>query len=252
VVLPPSDVWVSWWIDATGAVGQPWPPAFTQHYEATSHSRGKLGLFAGSARQIAGVAASVTQTADQQLLDKSDFPLPCVCWQARVATAAGLLEPPAGIELQALIVRSTDLCVHSYSTLVNLASMTFCLLGSCSFLQIAPHNVVLFPPSQVRPSLPDTSRLQELSEEAYQWLATRGISAETADRAGVKLENRYVPGLQSETPCLAFPYRVNGVVVNVKYRAITGKHFTQSKGCTKVFYGLDDVVGARVRGRLRA
>jgi hypothetical protein len=52
-------------------------------------------------------------------------------------------------------------------------------------------------------------------------------------------EKRYCAALGGEEWHIAFPYRKNGVIVNIKYRALE-KHFSQSKGGEQIFYGYDD------------
>jgi len=65
-------------------------------------------------------------------------------------------------------------------------------------------------------------------------------------RARVGFDNHYLSQTGGKTPCIAFPYFRNGVLVNVKYRSLEGKHFAQQKGGMTVFYGLDDLCGIDV------
>ena len=74
------------------------------------------------------------------------------------------------------------------------------------------------------------------------FFASRGISKETLDRNGVCGADAYFAPLGGMAPAVAFPYKRDGEVVNVKYRS-EKKHFTQVRGAEKVLYGLDDVVG---------
>jgi len=84
------------------------------------------------------------------------------------------------------------------------------------------------------------------SNEIEAWFARRGISAEVIKRARVGFENHYLSQTGGKTPCIAFPYFRGGVLVNIKYRSLEGKHFAQQKGGMTVFYGLDDLCGLDV------
>jgi twinkle protein len=75
------------------------------------------------------------------------------------------------------------------------------------------------------------------------WFARRGIPESVVLQAGVSVQSVYMPQLEAEADCLAFPYLRKGEVVNVKYRTLEGKHFRQVKDAEKILYGLDDVVG---------
>ena len=67
-----------------------------------------------------------------------------------------------------------------------------------------------------------------LSNTAVQWAAERGISRSTLERAGVGSGTAEMPGT-GECEVIAFPYRRNGAVVNVKYRALAEKAFKQQQ-----------------------
>lgn len=73
------------------------------------------------------------------------------------------------------------------------------------------------------------------------WFAKRGIPEAIVARHGIAVQSAYMPQLEEETPCLAFPYLRKGEVVNVKYRTLEGKHFRQVKDAEKILYGLDDL-----------
>jgi twinkle protein len=73
------------------------------------------------------------------------------------------------------------------------------------------------------------------------WFARRGIPEDIIARNGIALQLTYMPELQDEVPCLAFPYTRDGQVVNVKYRALEHKAFRQVKDAEKILYGLDDL-----------
>jgi twinkle protein len=78
-----------------------------------------------------------------------------------------------------------------------------------------------------------------------QWLARRGISETTAQRNGIGSARAYVPALGAEVDCIAFPYCRDGELVNIKFRALAEKGFTQVKGAAKILYGLDDIIDVK-------
>jgi twinkle protein len=73
------------------------------------------------------------------------------------------------------------------------------------------------------------------------WFAQRGIPEHIVARHGIALQNAYLPQIEDEVPCLAFPYVRNGETVNIKFRALDQKAFRQVKDAEKVLYGLDDL-----------
>eukprot|EP00879_Flechtneria_rotunda_P008004 GHRR01008385.1.p1 GENE.GHRR01008385.1~~GHRR01008385.1.p1 ORF type:complete len:595 (+),score=182.37 GHRR01008385.1:133-1917(+) len=88
------------------------------------------------------------------------------------------------------------------------------------------------------------AKLEPLSIALLDWFAQRGISQKTLQRNGVMMQKRYSTALQKQVEQIAFPYRRNGVVVNIKYRALD-KHFSQTQGGEQLFYGYDDAKGAQ-------
>lgn len=82
--------------------------------------------------------------------------------------------------------------------------------------------------------------LQPLSPALLEWFGTRGIPGAVLERNGVRMQRRYMRALQREEDCIALPFRQQGEVVNIKYRALP-KHFSQVQGGQQVFYGIDDL-----------
>jgi twinkle protein len=80
---------------------------------------------------------------------------------------------------------------------------------------------------------------------ALAWLASRGISEATARRSRIGSARVYMPGLKAEVDCLAFPYFRDGELINIKFRALAEKAFTQVKGAEPILYGLDDMADAK-------
>jgi hypothetical protein len=64
----------------------------------------------------------------------------------------------------------------------------------------------------------------------------RGISTAVLRRNRVSMVYRPPPA----APSIAFPYYQGGHVVNIKYRALD-KRFSQVKGGSQVFYGINDL-----------
>jgi twinkle protein len=102
------------------------------------------------------------------------------------------------------------------------------------------------------PKLPSPDALERIgpgevtsaAREWRDWLAGRGISAETAERNGLAAHRTWSPVAGREVNALAFPYFRDGELVNVKYRG-EDKSFWQVKGAEKIVFGLDDIAGAR-------
>ncbi len=86
--------------------------------------------------------------------------------------------------------------------------------------------------------------MPSLSEAAVKWAAEHGISRPTLERAGVGSGTAGMPGV-GKCEVIAFPYRRNGEVVNVKYRALAEKSFKQREGGELRFWHLDEVLQAK-------
>ncbi len=92
--------------------------------------------------------------------------------------------------------------------------------------------------------------MQTLNHEAIEYLAKRGISEATAKDAGLKSCRTYFHKLGREAEAIAFPiFDDAGQIVNVKYRCIQAKDFTQSKGgnqsrlfCGQTMAGNDTII----------
>jgi len=82
---------------------------------------------------------------------------------------------------------------------------------------------------------------EKLGDKHYQWLASRGISKYTADRAKVFAATKWFARLNKEADCIGFPYFRDGALVATKYRSIEEKDFTQDAGGAHDFFGIDHV-----------
>jgi twinkle protein len=81
----------------------------------------------------------------------------------------------------------------------------------------------------------------ELQKHHYDFLATRGISKQTADSAQLFSEEKYFARLGKTSDAIAFPYYKGGKLVAAKYRAIESKDFTQSGGGAQDFFNIDSI-----------
>ena len=86
--------------------------------------------------------------------------------------------------------------------------------------------------------------MAQLSANAAQWAAERGISRPTLERAGVASGMAGMPGA-GKCEVIAFPYKRNGQIINVKYRALHDKLFKQQEGGELRFWNLDEVLNAK-------
>lgn len=72
------------------------------------------------------------------------------------------------------------------------------------------------------------------------YLEERGITRAVCERNGVASARVYMPQIEAHAKAVAFPYRRNGELVNVKYRD-RAKNFRMEAGAERVLYGLDDI-----------
>lgn len=80
-----------------------------------------------------------------------------------------------------------------------------------------------------------------LTTRHYEYLKSRGISAETAKKARLFAGEKWFSRLNKESECIGFPYFRNGSLVAVKYRSFPEKDFTQESGGAHDFFGIDQV-----------
>jgi twinkle protein len=93
-----------------------------------------------------------------------------------------------------------------------------------------------------RPAKPVKPKLEGLgvTAELLEWFASRGIPEGVVRRNGIEMARAWIPAREAEVEAIAFPYRRDGELVNVKYRT-RAKEFAQTKGAAKILYGLDDL-----------
>jgi twinkle protein len=81
----------------------------------------------------------------------------------------------------------------------------------------------------------------KLEERHYDWLASRGISKETADKMGLFAADRWFNRLDKKSDAIGFPYYRDGALIAAKYRSFPEKDFTQDQGGAHDFFALDKV-----------
>ena len=96
-------------------------------------------------------------------------------------------------------------------------------------------------PAPIRPA----AAPGDLSPAELHWLKDRGISETTARRNRVGAARAYIPALGREADCIAFPYFRDGQLINIKFRALEQKAFTQVKGAETILYSLDDIADSK-------
>lgn len=83
-------------------------------------------------------------------------------------------------------------------------------------------------------TLPNVAVKDNLGEKAKQFFNNRSINIETAKKMGVYIESKF------GKPMIAYPYFKNGLIVNVKYRGVLEKTFTQETNGEPVLYNYDN------------
>ena len=79
----------------------------------------------------------------------------------------------------------------------------------------------------------------KLQATHYEWLAQRGISAQTADKMKLFASEKYFSKLGKNADAIGFPYFRQGALVAAKYRSFPEKDFTQDSGGAHDFFGID-------------
>ena len=79
-----------------------------------------------------------------------------------------------------------------------------------------------------------------LTDKSLQFFDDRKITVDVIARNRIAVERVWMPQIEDESNCVAFPYTRNGEVINVKYRD-GGKNFRQVAGAEKILYKYDDI-----------
>jgi twinkle protein len=77
------------------------------------------------------------------------------------------------------------------------------------------------------------------------WFANRQISETVVRRNRIGAARTRLPAAGAEVDCIEFPYYRDAGLVNVKFRALASKAFSQVKGAEKILYGLDDIADSK-------
>lgn len=85
----------------------------------------------------------------------------------------------------------------------------------------------------------------DLTPPVLAWLSARGITEAVARRNRVGSARVYFAQLGTEADAVAFPYFRDGELVNIKFRALASKAFTQVKGAEATAYGIDDIADTK-------
>lgn len=93
-----------------------------------------------------------------------------------------------------------------------------------------------------RPKIYTRPKVQKnpVSETIISYLQGRGITKAVLDRNKIFEELVYMPQIEAESKCIAFPYYRNNELINVKYRD-KDKNFRSFGGAERILYGMDDI-----------
>jgi twinkle protein len=80
-----------------------------------------------------------------------------------------------------------------------------------------------------------------LRQEHYDFLMSRGITKETADKAKLFSAEKFFSRIGKQTESIGFPYYRDGALAAAKYRSIESKDFTQDAGGAHDFFGLSNI-----------
>lgn len=106
------------------------------------------------------------------------------------------------------------------------------------------HHRIATPPAPRIYTTPKPPLALPLPEEAGAWFANRGIPESVLIAAGITAGQEWCPQVGHHVLAVRFPYLRDGHLINIKYRALTEKHFWMVKGAERILYGLDDLLGA--------
>jgi len=81
----------------------------------------------------------------------------------------------------------------------------------------------------------------KLQASHYEYLESRGISPQTADKMKLFAADKFFSRLNKSSEAIGFPYYRGGALVSAKYRSFPEKDFTQEAGGAHDFFGIDEV-----------
>lgn len=91
--------------------------------------------------------------------------------------------------------------------------------------------------------VPAVQQIPEKRAKLLAWFEQRGIPAQIVDEAGIEIRKHFIPAKGKEEFAIAFPYKRDGEVVNVKYRT-SSKDFAVEKDAELWLYGYDEATAS--------
>jgi twinkle protein len=95
-----------------------------------------------------------------------------------------------------------------------------------------------------KPMPPISTPSEDEQEAAYRWLASRGITRQTAVKAGVVGGVKFMDG--ENRPAVGFAYKQGSETYAVKWRSLLGKAFTQSGAANTLYLSEDAKQGGPI------
>lgn len=100
-----------------------------------------------------------------------------------------------------------------------------------------PDNVKSFQPKKIEYKKPKEPQTKKVTDELEEWFKGRSISKETMQQFGIYKTEFY---FDKERSCCAFPYFVDGELINIKYRT-RDKQFRQTPQAKRTLFNIDRV-----------
>ena len=92
-----------------------------------------------------------------------------------------------------------------------------------------------------RPKYSEAEATPSIPTALIKYAATRGVSDEALVKTEIKVSEQWMPKAQTRIPVIEFPYYVNGILTNIKFRG-KDKDFRFEKDCELVLFNLDNVM----------
>lgn len=89
-------------------------------------------------------------------------------------------------------------------------------------------------------TVPQWENRTGLTDKAVKWFTGRMIKQDVLNAMGIVSVKEWMPQFQKEVECIAFPYKKDGAVVNVKYRGAQ-KSFKVVSGAELILWNIDVV-----------
>jgi twinkle protein len=112
-------------------------------------------------------------------------------------------------------------------------------LGACNHCGAAFYRNENMKVEEKKYTIPEKNNSQ-LTERELKWFSDRGISRSTVIRFNLSSGMAWMPQKQKEVNTIQFNYKLNGELVNVKYRDAE-KNFKLTSGAKLIFYNLDAI-----------